>query len=78
MVRTILTPVKKTIQLDIPESFVGKKIEIIAFEIDEANEKPAILEKGIMEQFWGFMSNETTADLQKKIIQSRREWDNNI
>lgn len=35
MIRQIIVPKKKTYTLEIPESFIGKKIELIAFEIKD-------------------------------------------
>ena len=35
MIRTIITPNKQTISFDIPEDYVGKQIEVIAFAKDE-------------------------------------------
>jgi hypothetical protein len=35
MIRQIIVPKKKTYTLKIPESYIGKKIELIAFEIGE-------------------------------------------
>jgi hypothetical protein len=35
MIRTIVTPLKQTISFDIPEDYVGKQIEVIAFLTDE-------------------------------------------
>jgi len=35
MIHQIIIPKKKTYQLEIPESFIGKKIRLIAFEIED-------------------------------------------
>lgn len=41
MIRTTITPDEKTISFSIPETYIGKQIEIIAFEKDEGmNEIP--------------------------------------
>ena len=37
MIRTIITPDRQHISLRIPEEFVGKEVEVIAFPIDEAS-----------------------------------------
>lgn len=39
MIRQIIKPSKRTITLEIPESFIGKKIELLAFEVDEKQEE---------------------------------------
>jgi len=35
MVRTLLIPEKKTISFDVPEEYIGKQIEVIAFAQNE-------------------------------------------
>ena len=36
MIRTVITPEKSNISINLPESFVGKRVEVIAFTIEEA------------------------------------------
>lgn len=36
MIRTVVTPEKPNISINLPESFVGKKVEVIAFTVEEA------------------------------------------
>jgi hypothetical protein len=38
MVRKVLTPKKREISIELPKEFVGKKVEVIAFTIDELKE----------------------------------------
>jgi hypothetical protein len=38
MIRTVITPVNNTLSFNIPDKYIGKKIEIIAFAVDEASE----------------------------------------
>ncbi|MEX2568570.1 MAG: hypothetical protein WD431_21695 [Cyclobacteriaceae bacterium] len=35
MVRKIIIPTERTFTLEIPESFIGKKIELLAFEVEQ-------------------------------------------
>jgi hypothetical protein len=37
LLRTIITPIKQTITLELPEGFLGKRIEILAFPLKETN-----------------------------------------
>lgn len=37
MIKTILVPIGKEIKIDIPQEYIYKKIEVIAFAIDEIN-----------------------------------------
>lgn len=78
MVRTVLTPKSQTIHFEIPENYVGKKIEIIAFTLDEEQQEKPPITINTMAQFWGTMSNETADDLNEQIKIGRNEWDRNI
>jgi hypothetical protein len=75
MIRTVVTPENQDINLHLPESYVGKKIEVIAFEIDEANQEP---KKMKMSDFWGTISDETAAELHKEVAKSRDEWEDRL
>ena len=45
MVRTIVTPDKQSISFDIPNHYIGKQIEVIAFAKDEGITKPEPFKK---------------------------------
>ncbi|GAC1300450.1 MAG: hypothetical protein NVSMB24_01090 [Mucilaginibacter sp.] len=47
MIRTIITPKKQTISLDIPLNYVGKEIEVIAFAKDEGENKRRSTKKDV-------------------------------
>lgn len=36
MIRTVITPDKESISIELPKNYIGKKVEVIAFAIDEA------------------------------------------
>ncbi len=36
MIRTVITPDNEKISIDLPQNYVGKKVEVIAFTIEEA------------------------------------------
>lgn len=38
MIRTIITPEQRNISIQLPKAFVGKRIEVIAFAIDETDD----------------------------------------
>jgi hypothetical protein len=75
MIRTVVTPENQDINLHLPESYVGKKIEVIAFAIDEASQEP---KKMKMSDFWGTISDETAAELHKEVAKSRDEWEDRL
>jgi hypothetical protein len=39
MIRQIIIPTQKTFTLELPEEFMGKEVEIIAFEVNTTSEK---------------------------------------
>lgn len=47
MVRTILKPDKALISFEIPERYIGKEIEVIAFEMGEASDEMPPLKKKV-------------------------------
>lgn len=75
MVRTIVTPENQDIYLQVPKSYIGKKIEVIAFAVDEELIEP---KKMKMSDFWGTISDETAAHLHKEIIESRNSWEERL
>lgn len=40
MIRKIITPQERTYVLELPEDFIGKEIEVLAFEVEEDATKP--------------------------------------
>jgi len=75
MIRTVVIPDNQDLYLHIPESYVGKKIEVIAFAIEEATQEP---KKSKMADFWGTISDETAAELHKEVKESRGEWEERL
>lgn len=75
MIRTIVTPDNQDINLHIPKSYVGKKIEVIVFAVDEAVAEP---KKATMADFWGTISDETATELHKETIDGRNSWEERL
>ena len=44
MIRTVLKPKHQNVSISLPESFIGKQVEILAFTIDEAQETDIVKE----------------------------------
>ena len=61
---------------DFPENYLGKEIEVIAFQKEEGliKEKP----KKSMADFWGMLSDKTACDLHKEVEQSRNDWEQRL
>lgn len=47
MVRTVIRPDKASISFDIPEQYIGKEIEVIAFEKNAAEETKTVKRKSV-------------------------------
>jgi hypothetical protein len=76
MIRTIITPTQTTFTLDIPEHYIGKEIEVIAFQKEEGFIKKQF--KKSMSDFTGILSENEYQSLKSHTEQSRKEWNRNI
>ena len=47
MIRTILIPSQKTVSFDIPDSYVGKELEVIAFSTAEGMQEDQNIKKHV-------------------------------
>ena len=47
MIRTILTANKQTISFQVPDNYIGKQVEVIAFTIDETLREPEKKDKSV-------------------------------
>lgn len=45
MIRTLLKPDNQNISIRVPQNFVGKQVEVIAFTVDEAIHEPESKDK---------------------------------
>lgn len=45
MIRTVVTPHEQHIPLHLPPDFIGKKVEVTAFTIEDSFEEPLIADK---------------------------------
>lgn len=71
MVRTVITPVQTDIHLSIPENYIGKKVEITFFALDELMDKQS---KKTLSDFMGLLSNDEYVQLKEYTQQARKEW----
>ncbi|TKK67771.1 hypothetical protein FC093_13555 [Ilyomonas limi] len=72
MIRTTITPIDTNITLSVPESYVGKKVEVLMFDTDEVKNKVEPIMKP--SALRGGLSKETAEKMQQYIQQSRDEW----
>lgn len=78
MLRKIIRPTNRHIQLDIPGEYVGKEIEITYLPLEEVNSKKQEPSRKKMKDFWGILSDRTAAKLHEHVAKSREEWERNI
>jgi hypothetical protein len=78
MIRTILIPDDTKVQFLIPRNYVGRKIEVMCYPVDELVEENNDLAVGKMSSFRGILSSEETDRLQEYVRKSREEWKRDI
>jgi hypothetical protein len=79
MIRTSITPEETEIHLSVPHNYVGRKLEVLLYPVDEltdgfqqnsAKKKPS--------DFAGTVSIEEGEKFHEYLKQSRNEWDRNF
>lgn len=76
MTKTTITPENNSVLLFIPENYVGKKLEVLMYEVEELTENKN--SQKTMSAYKGILTREEAEQLQEYVKQSREEWDNNI
>ena len=72
MIRTSITPQQADVLISIPPQYIGKKLEVLLYAIEEITEEVA--PPVTMAQFWGILSKETALDILQRSEESRNEW----
>lgn len=76
MIRVTITPTDINIVLPVPERYIGKKIEVLMFDVEEVTlESTDESSKLKPSQLRGFLSQDTVEAMQQHLQQSRNEWD---
>lgn len=76
MVRTSITPAHTDVHISIPQNYVGRKLEVLLYPVDELiTEKAEKTAKKKPSDFFGIMSNEEAEKLRQHVEQSRNEWE---
>jgi hypothetical protein len=77
MVRTFIEPTSDNFNISIAKKYIGKKLEVIYFEVDELQiEKP--FKNQNLSRFRGLLNEEEADKLQEYVSKSRQEWDRNF
>jgi len=76
MVRTIITPEQTDIQISVPPSYVGRKLELMLYPVDELIDEAVKNPDGRKpSDFAGTLSKEEGEKFHEYLKQARSEWD---
>jgi len=75
MIRTVLIPNNTDVHLSIPDNYVGRKIEVMCYPLDELVEESEYTPPKSMASFKGVLSSTEADQLQEYVKKSREEWD---
>jgi hypothetical protein len=78
MNKTIAIPQNNSYNLAIPNKYIGKKIEILFYSLDEVMEEKVISPKKTMADLWGKLSEETGNELNKQVDEGRKGWEERL
>ena len=76
MIRTSVTPQLAFLNIAIPSNYIGKKVEVLLYAVDEIFEEQPKTQT--MADFWNTISNETAEKLHKNVNNMRDEWKKDI
>jgi hypothetical protein len=77
MIKTVITPLESTYSLTIPTHYIGKKVEVLLYSIDEFLENKEPAEKKPSD-FFGTLSVSEGEKFQNYVTNSRLEWERDI
>ncbi len=78
MIKTTATPKNNTYNLTIPNNYVGKKIEILFYALDEITDDKNINPKKTMADFCGVISDADYKLLKQSTQKARKQWSRSI
>jgi hypothetical protein len=77
MIKTIVIPKKSSYNLTIPNNYIGKKIEILFYALDELTEQNIVPGNiKLSDKYKGIITKEQGQDLNNHVKQMRSEWNN--
>jgi hypothetical protein len=78
MIKTIITPQHNSYPLQIPENYIGKKVEVLFYALEEVMEEKQAITTKKPSDFFGSLSKEDGEQFQQYITKTRNEWERNI
>ena len=77
MLKELFIPKKSTYTLTIPTHYIGKRVEVLLYSVDELSENKEPNKKKPSD-FFGTLSLPEGEEFQKYVTNSRLEWERNI
>lgn len=78
MIKTVAIPESNSYSLTIPNIYIGKRIEILMYAVDEVTQEKFATPKKTMADFWGTINDETAAKLHENVEESRNTWEERL
>lgn len=78
MIRKTITPDKKTVSIDVPETYVGKQIEVLIYATDELQEEKGAVKNKVKLRGALKLTDDQYKDFQQFVNDVRDEWDKAI
>ncbi|MDX2128517.1 MAG: hypothetical protein SFU91_05720 [Chloroherpetonaceae bacterium] len=78
MIKKILTPQQNSYNLSIPPNYIGKKIEILIYALDEVVPEKFASPKKTFSDFCGILSESDYQSLKAHSEEARKEWNRDI
>jgi hypothetical protein len=77
MVKTLIVPKENVLHIEIPNSYIGKEVEVLLFSKEEID-LPTIQVKRKASEFRGIFTKEEGTLFDEYISKIRKEWDRSI
>lgn len=78
MIKTVVTPQHRQIVINVPSNYVGKKVEILLYALDEVETERKNAPQKSLSDYCGVLSESDYQSLNAHIQQVRSEWDRDI
>ena len=77
MIKTVATPQNNNLFVAIPNSYVGKEIEVLVYSREELTEEKIVVPNNVA-RFKGLLTDDEAAKYHLYLQQARSEWDRDI
>ena len=77
MIKRVVTPKDNDIHLSVPNSYIGREVEVLLYTKDELNEEK-VTKTNNAARFKGLLDKEDAEKYHQYLKQARNEWDRDI